>query len=125
METKRRLITAFRFVSLILLFISNVQADTTFYEVWRNTEPDLSTAKVIKQWHQEPNYFDDDPSLVPNTNYYYWVRSLKGSIASHSETFPDGDSTGELHFWYASEASEVAVPFDSHGWPYKCKLMVF
>ncbi|HML73184.1 MAG TPA: DNRLRE domain-containing protein [Anaerohalosphaeraceae bacterium] len=57
-------------------FAATAYSVTTYYDVWRNTTDDPTTATRIKQWLTSTDCNDDDPSLVPGLPYYYWVRAL-------------------------------------------------
>jgi len=59
---------------IIILSVSVSQSATTYYEVWRNTIDDPTTAGRIAQWLTATNY--DDYDVVDGQHYYYWIRAL-------------------------------------------------
>jgi len=110
-------------LSLIAILTTQAKAATTFYEVWRNTESNLATAEPILQWYPDDTngtieHFD--PKVDPNTDYYYWVRSFKGSLVT--DYFQQGDSHGTLILWYAMEAKNGTITDGTPGWPSLCSL---
>ena len=63
-------------ILIVLGTASQIFAQTTYYEVWRNTTDNPNTAVRIEQWLTDTYYNDDDPSLAPGQHYFYWIRAL-------------------------------------------------
>lgn len=61
-------------LSLIAALTTQANAATTFYEVWRNTTNDISSAELVEKWWPDPGWTDSN--VIPGQIYYYWVRGI-------------------------------------------------
>jgi len=125
MNRQKNLKTVFTaMLTLAVLFTAQAKAATTFYEVWRNTEPNLATAELIIKWYPDNSIGEitvvDDDELKQNVDYYYWVRSFVGDTVS--DYFEEGSSNGSIIFWYATEAKNSEISLSEKGWPHRCTL---
>ena len=116
-------------LSLIAVLTTQAKAETTYYEVWRNTEDELTTAQPIIQWHENSStgvieHFDDK-DVQANHFYYYWVRSFKGNndaYCSHDYEH-DEHSNAWIRMWYATEADKNNIYLSGEiNWPFKVEL---
>lgn len=78
------------YIVILILLVSNCYSATTYYEVYRNTVNSPNTATKIKQWLTDPYYEDNDPSLVPGQQYYYWIRALSCEYTEKYEVVANG-----------------------------------
>lgn len=71
----------------ICVFLVAGVTDTTwagdvFYEVWRNTTCDLTSATRVGQWLTNTSFNDDN--VTPGQQYYYWTRGLETQTVHNS-----------------------------------------
>jgi len=71
-----KLVVYFLLVAFLTALDGTVDAQTIkYYDVWRNSTNDLNTATMIKHSLTAENWTDNEPSLDPSTELFYWVRS--------------------------------------------------
>ena len=94
---------------LVLFACDTVWPATTYYEVWRNTTNNSSTATRIAAWVESTSY--DDASVTPGQTYYYWVKAVTAdTVYAARSGAPNTWATIELwvtcpvaaHWGYAS-----------------------
>ena len=68
-------------LAMVLLAAGAVQAGDIYYEVWRNTTCDLTSATRIGEWLTGTSFTDN--TAVPGGNYY-WVRGLEAQTVHNS-----------------------------------------
>ena len=114
-------------LSLIAILTTHAKAATTFYEVWRNTEDNFTTAQPIVQWDSNDSNgvieMIDNNNVQSNQLYYYWVRSFKGDYDLYDSDIESGSnpiSLASIRLWYALEADKNNTYMSPEkNWPYR------
>ena len=63
------------------------------YQVYR-ADSLIGTKTPISGWQTETSY--DDTSIIPGTNYWYWVKAAKGDSGEEASSFSDYDTGKSL-----------------------------
>ncbi|HBG27926.1 MAG: hypothetical protein A2Y10_16525 [Planctomycetes bacterium GWF2_41_51] len=92
---------------------------TTYYEIWRNTTNNSSTATRIKEWYTSTNY--DDSDVSQGQHYYYWVKVITANTAYGYHPNMITEVTGKL--WVICPT--LAVQGQSSRILYKARLEPF
>jgi len=66
-----------------------------YYQVYRNTSDNSSTATSISNWMQAGINFDDT-SAAPGTIYYYWAKAANNSAGTYASIFSVSDKGSKL-----------------------------
>jgi hypothetical protein len=72
----------------------NPLAKTTGYQIYRSTIDDFATAAILAGAENVTDTLFDDTSVVPETNYYYWVRGKNGASVGLPSVSELGNAVG-------------------------------
>lgn len=118
-------------VTFFLLVAPPCFSSTTTYDVYRNTTNDPNTATLVATDVEGTSYHDQDPSLVGNQIYYYWLRTRTTQVyilpgqpigwtilidpawASITVTMPESVLIGEpFRYDYKLTVNSIQADFD-------------
>ena len=80
----------------IVLSWSSVSGATS-YKVYRNTSASSAGATLVASSVASASYTDNDPTLVPRTTYYYWVKASNNGGDSGFSSYATGWSMATTH----------------------------
>jgi len=79
-----------------------------YYEIWRHTTNDSSSAIVICSCVGGQNWYEDT-AVLPGTNYFYWVRSVNGLSGGPLSTSDIGYRRVAIYGEYLGQFSEAGT----------------